>query len=105
MSQVTKHRWEEMRTDETRTVEEFLGEYFDWVGAYRYNSASIRVCVIDERFEGKSFVRRDTMVERYLKELPPETQADIINLITLAPSEKDDDLTYLEFIDPSPSRL
>ena len=109
MSQTTKRRWERMRTDETRKVEEVLRKHFPGTDAYRYNSASIRVRVIDERFEGKSLPRRDSMVEKYLKELPRETQADIINLVTLAPSEAADfssrALDNNEFDDPSPSVL
>ena len=40
--------WETKRTDETRLVEaELVKARFEQVDAYRYNSASIRVRVID----------------------------------------------------------
>ena len=55
MTQATALPWEAKRTDETRQVEEILRKAgFDYVNAYRYNSASIRVRVIDSRFEGLS---------------------------------------------------
>src|SRR3954471_22370738 len=80
--------WHARRTDETRKVEEVLGQGgFDQVDAYRYNSASIRVRVIDQRFEGMRRERRDAMVEEYLDKLPTDTQRDIVTLFTFAPSE------------------
>jgi acid stress-induced BolA-like protein IbaG/YrbA len=98
-----------MRTKETRDVEDFLRTVFPRTDAYRYNSASIRIRVIDERFEGKSHVRRDAMVEKLLKQLPPETQGDIVNLLTLSPDELTDlskgGIMNYEFENPSPSIL
>jgi stress-induced morphogen len=80
--------WEAKRTDETRLVEQALkGAGFDQADAYRYNSASIRVRVIDQRFEGLSREKRDDMVEPHLDKLPEETQRDIVTLFTFAPSE------------------
>lgn len=109
MSQKTKRRWEAMRTDETRQVEDHIRKEFPRTDAYRYNSASIRVRVIDPRFEGLAAEERDSMVEPLLKQLPEEIQADIMNLITLSPSEASGSskmsLVNLEFEDPSPSRL
>jgi hypothetical protein len=113
MTQTTAHGWEAKRTDETRHVEEVLRNAgFDQVDAYRYNSASIRVRVIDPRFEGLSPERRDAMVEPHLEQLPERTQADIIDLFTFAPSELQQPPSSLrefmknaEFDDPSPSML
>ncbi|MGD9646722.1 MAG: hypothetical protein AB7U73_13495 [Pirellulales bacterium] len=109
MSKTKSTSWERLRTDETRELEEMLRNEFDRVDAYRYNSASIRVRVIDPRFEGKTVTQRDAMVERVLKRLPPSTQADIVNLLTLAPSEMNDrsrlSFRNFEFEDPSPSQL
>ena len=52
---------------------------------------------------------RDALVEPLLKQLPEEIQADIMNLITLSPSEAKNSrklsLVNLEFEDPSPSML
>ncbi|MGA2033082.1 MAG: hypothetical protein ABSG68_12560 [Thermoguttaceae bacterium] len=105
--------WEGNRTDETRQVEEVLRRAgFQQVDAYRYNSASIRVRVIDSRFEGRSRADRDAMVEPHLDHLPERTQADIMNLFTFAPSEiEQTPKTFKEFVlntefeDPSPSML
>jgi broad-specificity NMP kinase len=97
-----------MRTEESKLVEKVLKEAgFEQVDAYRYNSASIRVRVVDSRFENLSQEKRDGMVEKHLKKLPREIQADIIMLLTLAPSELRDLTNWLnaEFEDPSPSNL
>ncbi len=113
MTQTVAPRWEAKRTDETRLVEDVLRRAgFDQVNAYRYNKASIRVRVIDPRFEGLSSEERDAMVEPHLDRLPERTQADIMNLFTFAPSELQQPPTafkeYIkntEFDDPSPSML
>lgn len=105
--------WQHKRTDETRQVEQFLLDAgFERVDAYRYNSASIRVRVIDPRFEGRSVEERDAMVEPHLDRLPERTQADIVNLFTFAPSElQQTPQTFREFLlntefeDPTPSML
>lgn len=81
--------WESKRTPDTRMVEDYLRRHFEQADAYRYNSASIRVRVIDARFEGVSREQRDEMVEPCLAELPLEIQKDIVNLFNLAPSELD----------------
>ena len=85
---------------------------FQQVDAYRYNSASIRVRVIDARFAGRSRADRDALVEPHIERLPESTQADIINLFMFAPSEVEGDskslkqwLLNTEFDDPSPSML
>ena len=113
MAATVAPRWETKRTAETRSVEDVLRRAgFDQVNAYRYNSASIRVRVIDRRFEGFSPEERDAMVEPYLAELPERTQADIMNLFTFAPSELQQPpkslrefMKNVEFDDPSPSML
>ena len=74
-------------TPETRNVENLLRQHFSQVDSYRYNSATIRVRVIDPRFEGLPREKRDTMVEQYLDTLPAETQSDIVTLLTFAPWE------------------
>ncbi len=113
MTQTTTRSWETKRTDETRLVERVLKDAaFERVDAYRYNAASIRVRVIDERFEGMPTERRDAMVEPYLEKLPERTQGDIMNLFTFAPSELQrtpsahrEFLLNVEFEEPSPSIL
>lgn len=113
MTQSIAPRWHQMRTDETRMVENSLRDAgFEQVDAYRYNSASIRLRVIDSRFEGMKIDQRDAMVEPHIDKLPDETQSDIITLFTFAPSEVEhSDKSFrqfflnAEFEDPSPSVL
>jgi hypothetical protein len=113
MINTTAPAWEAKRTDETRQVEEVLKQAgFGQIDAYRYNSASIRVRVIDGRFEGMPREKRDGMVEPFLEQLPERTQADIVTLFTFAPSEllqpakiMREFLLNNEFEDPSPSML
>jgi len=113
MTNIVAAKWEEKRTEETRSVEKALREGgFQQVDAYRYNSASIRVRVIDPRFKEKSIEERDAMVEPLLGKLPERTQADIMNLLTLSPEEISSQgrpltsfLLNAEFEDPSPSTL
>lgn len=104
--------WDAKRTPETRKVEEVLRPHFQQVDCYRYNSASIRVRVIDPQFEGKKAGDRDAMVEGFLDQLPPETQQDIVTLLTFSPSEMTrapstfrEYMLNTEFEQPSPSML
>jgi len=108
----TKQTWDTKRTPETRMIEDLLGKHFDQADSYRYNSASIRVRVIDSQFEGLSREKRDGLVEQYLGTLPIETQRDIVTLFTFSPSEVNhtpatlrEFLLNTEFEDPSPSML
>lgn len=113
MTQTEAPRWKSKQTDETRHVEDVLRRAgFEKVDAYRYNSASIRVRVVDRRFEGLSPEKRDELVEPHLEQLPERTQADIMTLYTFAPSELQKPpwsfrgyLKNIEFDDPSPSML
>jgi stress-induced morphogen len=106
--------WDAKRTDESRTVENLLRNVggFAQADAYRYNLASIRVRVIDPRFEGMSLDQRDSMIEPCLKRLPDRTYGDIIALYAFTPSEMlQTPQTFWEytlnreFDDPSPSVL
>ena len=112
MTTSTTNAWESKRTPETRGIEDLLRRNFQQADSYRYNSASIRIRVIDERFEGMPREKRDALVEEQLGKLPPETQRDIVTLLTFAPSELSDAkrtfrefLLNTEFEDPSPSKL
>lgn len=93
------------QTPETKEIEDLVRPQFPDVLAYRYNSASIRIRIIDERFRGMSRVERDRIVDPLLETLPEETQADITILLLLAPEETDASLMNLEFEHPAPSRL
>lgn len=113
MTNVTAPCWETKRTDETREIEKALRDVgFEKVDSYRYNSASIRLRVIDPRFEGLPIDKREAMLDPHLAKLPERTQADIMNLFAFAPSELAQTAktmrTFLlntEFEDPSPSML
>jgi stress-induced morphogen len=112
MTTSTKKAWESTRTPETRGIEDLLRKSFEQADSYRYNSASIRVRVIDKRFEGMPREKRDSLVEEQLEKLPPETQRDIVTLFAFAPSElTEGPKTFREFMlntefdDPSPSVL
>jgi hypothetical protein len=98
-----------MRTAETRLIEDALLQEFARADAYQSNSASIRVRVIDPRFEGRSIGDRQDMVLPVLRRLPKETQEDILLLLTMAPSELGGRnrhlLVNLEFENPRPSGL
>lgn len=79
MTHTSTRPWEAKRTGETRKVEEVLTDAgFETIDAYRYNSASIRVRVIDKQFEGMPTEKRDAIVEPYLANLPEQTQADTL---------------------------
>lgn len=109
MSRSTKPRWEKMRTEETRRVERAIRKVFPKTDAYRYNSASIRVRVVDDRFEDKSDEEREAMIQPLLNGLPSRTRDDIVNLLALSTNEETGfsrrTLLNEEFDDPSPSRL
>ena len=101
--------WEKKKTEETRRIESLFRKEFPGTDAYRFNSASIRVRVIDDRFEGKSIEEREAMVLPLFKKLPKKTRDDVLLLLTLAPSEQEtsssQSLMNLEFEQPLPSRL
>lgn len=105
--------WESKKPDETREAEEMIRKGgFAQVDAYRYNPASIRVRVIDDRFRGLPMEQRDALVETHLARLPEHIQADIVTLMTFSPDEVAENsgklrerLLNQEFEDPSLSRL
>ena len=112
MTTTSMPSWETKRTVETRSVEDLLKQHFEKADAYRYNAASIRVRVVDSRFEGMSREKRDAMVEQYLDSLPLETQRDIVTLLTFSPQELNQTPTTFkefllnsEFDDPTASTL
>ncbi len=100
--------WENKKTDETRVIEErFRQAGFQQVDAYRYNSASIRVRVIDPRFEKMPVPEREDLVFEVIDRLDKRTREDILLLLILAPSELKGRNRHLlvnrEFEDPRPS--
>lgn len=96
---------EKRKTAETEQIERLLEALFARTEAYRYNSASIRVRIVDERFNGRSIPEREAMVEPHLEKLPKDTQADITMLLLLPPEETEESVLNVEFEHPSPSVL
>lgn len=92
-------------TKETQHIEKVIRKAFPDVRAYRYNSASIRVRILDEKFANKTRVERERMLRPLLAQLPEETQSDITVLLLLAPHETSTSMMNLEFESPTPSRL
>jgi stress-induced morphogen len=90
---------------EVLRIEKALAGEFPKVSAYRYNPASIRVRVIDDRFKGMNRLERERLVRPLIHALPEEIQADITILLLLAPDELSESLMNLEFEHPSPSLL
>ncbi len=64
------------KTKETRLVEDVFRQTFqdcpvDYPPqAYRYNSASIRLRVVNRLFKGKSFMKRFDMIDPIIDSLP-----------------------------------
>ncbi len=82
-----------------------LHSEFPQAEAYRYNSASIRIRIIDERFRGQSKVKRQQMLDPLLNSLPEKVQNDIMVVLLLAPEEIQLSMMNVEFDNPTPSRL
>ena len=102
--------WHSKRTKETEMIEKALRTKLPNTDAYRFNSASIRVRIIDDSFEGKTESERDAMVDPILDQLPEDTQSDIMLVLTMTPKEAKSRLSRysllnLEFENPLPSRL
>jgi hypothetical protein len=96
--------WKQWRNTETNLVEQtFKAHGFKKVHAYRYNSASIRLRVIDPRFEGKSHSKRFEMAEKIIAHLPEDLQSEILFLALLTPAEARESTMNEEFENPSPT--
>jgi hypothetical protein len=74
-------------TDETRAVEALLRTKFQQADAYRFNSASIRVRVVDALFQGMTPSQRHALLDPVLAQLPPTTENDILILLLFTPDE------------------
>lgn len=106
---ITAADWQALRTEESRIVEKVLLEAFEAVDVYRYNSASLRVRVVDSHFRSLTNEQHDDLVEPVLGKLDRDTEADIMNLVLLYPGEVDESsdafLVNYEFEHPSVSML
>ena len=75
------------------------------IEAYRQNSVSVRIRIIDPDFQHMDRVERDDAVWEILEQLPPEDQSQITLLLLLTPDETKDSFANFEFENPGPSRL
>jgi hypothetical protein len=75
------------------------------IEAYRQNSVSIRIRIIDSDFKGKSWSQREEDVWAALEELPEDVFAEISLLLLLTPEEAKKSFASMEFDDPIPSEL
>jgi hypothetical protein len=95
----------------TKKVEEALTEQYApkhpgaRLAVYRYNSASIRVRIVDENFEGKSILAREADVLPIIRELPDRIQDQITMLLLITPEESERSLLSAEFDNPRRSAL
>jgi len=90
-------------THDVGRIEATLKREFKDVRAYRYNSASIRVRVVDPCFANKSRAQREESVWPVLAKLPEDLRTEITMLLLLEPGEQS--LLNLEFEKPFPSLL
>lgn len=105
MQQKVRQSLDEMKTPETRRIEKILRSSFPHAEAYRFNWASIRIRIVDERFDNMSRIDREELVLPLIRKLPEKTRRDITMLVLLAPGEESGSLLNLEFEDPRPSGL
>ncbi len=75
------------------------------IEAYRQNSVSVRIRIVNPAFAGKSRTEREEEVWAILNRLPDDALAEISLLLLLTPAEKKNSLTSTEFDDPIPSRF
>lgn len=75
------------------------------VMVYRQNSASVRIRVIDQAFDGASKADRHENVWRYLQSLSDDELSEISLLLLLKPDEVEGSFANDEFENPVPSAL
>jgi|SRR5208283_112316 len=75
------------------------------IEAYRQNSVSIRVRIIDPDFAGIDKADRHNTVWQFLDHLPEKVQSEISVLLLLTPDERKKSFANLEFDNPLPSKL
>ena len=93
-----------------RQISNALGEYEKdhpraEIEAYRQNSVSVRIRILNPEFVGRSRTLREEEVWAVLNKLPEETLAEISLLLLLTPDEAKNSFASFEFDDPIPSKL
>ena len=86
---------------QTRLVEMTLSPRFPSVESYRSTFGTVRVRIIDERFQNRNRVQREKMVLPLIRGLPEDIQTEIVTLLLLAPGEEDGSMMNLEFDRPA----
>ena len=71
----------------------------------RYNSASIRVRIIDAGFADLGVVEREELIWPIIRRLPEDTRAQLSFLLLITPKERRTSAGSLEFDNPEPSNL
>ena len=75
------------------------------IEAYRQNSVSVRVRIIDPDFADKGRVQREDEIWPYLERLPEETAQEISLLLLFAPGEPAKSGSNMEFDNPTLPKL
>ncbi|MEX0715120.1 MAG: hypothetical protein WD066_00965 [Planctomycetaceae bacterium] len=75
------------------------------IEAYRHNSVSVRIRVLDSAFAGLSRAEREEEVWAALNELSDDAVSEISLLILLTPDEAKESFASHDFDNPLPSRL
>ncbi len=75
------------------------------IEAYRHNSVSVRIRIIDPDFVGQSLADREDELWKILDQLPEDVEAEISLLILLTPTELKKSIASFEFDNPVPSRI
>ena len=94
----------------TDQVLDALGDYQEQhpgaeIEAYRQNSVSIRVRIVDPDFSGISRADRHEIIWHFLEKLPEDVQSQVSLLLPLTPEETATSLANFEFENPIPSSL
>ena len=83
-------------------VHQYPNARFD---AYRQNSASLRIRIIDPRFASLGLAERERDVWDLLRSLPDDVFTQITMLLLLSPDEADRSFANQDFENPLPSEL
>ena len=75
------------------------------IDSYRYNSASIRIRVIDPDFLGISRADRDDQIWEILGKLSEDVQSQITLVLLLTPEETKTSFANMEYDNPTRTRL
>jgi stress-induced morphogen len=75
------------------------------IEAYRQNSASIRIRILDPDFQGIDRIQREDTIWELLGRLPEGLQSQITQIVLLTPDEASFSFASFEFENPLPSNL